>query len=92
MVMVVGLVVFNGGVLSGTTAATAAGWMMPVAAGITAAGVAWALTRPREEEPDERQHALAGCAACGGTVFDEWRLCPHCGALLEDERDRTRTA
>jgi len=91
--LVVALVLTNGGMLSQTTAASNAGWLMPVAAGLTAAGVAWTLTRVRSNSSDDAadEHTVTACTTCGGSVFDEWRLCPHCGTMLSRSR-RARSA
>ncbi len=73
-----------GGALVSTTAATTAGWMVPLTAGITVAFAAWRLSRTRGPgvssgvELHEKK-----CSTCGGVVFEEWRLCPHCGAMIE---------
>ncbi|HET6350761.1 MAG TPA: hypothetical protein VFG89_01350 [Coriobacteriia bacterium] len=56
----------------------------PLLAGLVLGVVSWALmTGPIEEEPESLGEQEA-CRSCGGTVMSEWRLCPHCGAILSD--------
>lgn len=63
--------------------ATAAGWLVPIAAGALTAFVAWALengrpTRAGRTSCDWRTTGVS-CPECGGLLRTEWRLCPHCG-------------
>lgn len=73
-----------GGALGSTTAATSAGWMVPVAAGLTVAWTVWKLVPP-VDSPVQASTELREvvCESCGGAVFTDWRLCPHCGALID---------
>lgn len=62
------------------------GWLLPIGAGLLAARLAWRLTRGgRRSGPSGAVHTECRCPSCGGPVFSEWRLCPHCGALLESD-------
>lgn len=70
-----------------TTAAEHYGWLVPVVAGFTVAGVAWALLTSRSA-PDDVTHIVSRCECeeCGGTVLGDWRLCPHCGYRFPDNK------
>lgn len=81
-----GLLVLNSGSdLVGSTAATAAGWMIPMLAGVVAGGVAWALLM--EDGAGTRADVVLGgrCPDCGRSLAEEWRLCPYCGAMTHVE-------
>ncbi len=41
-------------------------------------------SRPIGEDNTNEFNATP-CAACGSPLIDEWRLCPHCGQMLECE-------
>lgn len=56
----------------------------PLLAGLVIGIVSWALMAgPVEDEP-ESLGEQGVCGTCGGNVLSEWRLCPHCGAILSD--------
>lgn len=84
VVLIVMAVVLAGRGLGTATAAATAGWVVPVAAGVTIAWAVWRLAGAREEADftAKELHELE-CRACGGAVFADWRLCPHCGALID---------
>ena len=73
--------------LSGSTAATAAGWTIPVLAGIVAGVVAWVLLIEDRSRQEEGSGLAPRCSDCGRPMADEWRLCPYCGALNESEAE-----
>lgn len=64
------------------TVSTGLGWTVPVVAGLTASGLAWALTVSAHGRQGRTRVAASVCPACGGTVMDDWRLCPHCGQRI----------
>lgn len=70
-------------------------WLLAVVTGVFAALLAWSLLSPRNHEDlaDGERHAQVQCPDCGGVVYEDWRLCPHCGARTQDESTPTpRTA
>ena len=58
-------------------------WVAPVFAGASVGIVAWLVLSSMPEEPDVYTHTESACPACGRAVLDDWRLCPHCGTLIE---------
>ncbi len=61
------------------------GWLVPLVAGILIGAITLVLLggRSSDEREDETPVATSECAACGGSILTDWRMCPHCGALLE---------
>lgn len=76
---------FNRGTgFSFCTATTGLGWTVPLITGLLIAGVVVLLLGSAEdttEAPPELRSST--CSACGTSIIDEWRMCPHCGELLE---------
>ena len=69
----------------GCTGLTPFGWIIPLVAGIVL-GLVVMLLMEHEEQNDQDGQSPARlrattCASCNGPVIDEWRLCPHCGAM-----------
>lgn len=78
-------IVNAGSGLSGTTGATPLGWTVPLIAGALVGAVAWLLLS--EDPPELTAEAFSStCGACGAAVRDDWRLCPYCGAIVDDPR------
>lgn len=70
-------------VLSMARAVPAApGWGFALVAGTLVALVALLLLEP-VAEPTTPDLVASSCVACGKPTIEEWRLCPHCGRLLE---------
>lgn len=71
--------------LAVTPAVTAAiGWMIGVA--WVSAGALMLLLLSRDDVPDPTPSVgIERCRACGMAIAADWRLCPHCGTLIEDE-------
>ena len=67
--IVVAVVLADGGLDTATAAATA-GWIVPVAAGVTIAWTVWRLAGARDatEFTAKELHEVE-CRACGGAVF-----------------------
>ncbi len=60
-------------------------WIVPIAAGFLVGGVAWALLATGDRLPSRvRVH----CTACGASILEGWRICPHCGHFVGDVTDR----
>ncbi len=60
------------------------GWVVPLAAGLVIGGIALVLLGTTDDAKDEADDLEAAtCASCGSPIIAEWRLCPHCGSLLE---------
>jgi DNA-directed RNA polymerase subunit RPC12/RpoP len=62
-------------------------WLLSVVTGIAAAWFAWTFAAPVDsaEHSDIGNHTMVQCPECGGAVYSEWRLCPHCGARVPEE-------
>ncbi len=68
-------------------ASTPFGWAATMLAGLVLLVVSVALVRSAgkgmRSVDDVAQ--TADCMACGSPIVEGWRICPHCGALLECE-------
>lgn len=86
LLLVVVVTLANGpGGFSQSTAATAFGWTVPLIAGTLVGVTAWLLL---SRSPSARHTANSRrCDACGANVQSQWRLCPHCGAILGSGSD-----
>lgn len=62
-------------------------WVLAGVALVLSAGAAWVLLPGGGESTAELSGDHPVCQACGGSVRADWRLCPHCGALLTDEAE-----
>jgi hypothetical protein len=60
-------------------------WAVPVVAGVAAGALAWLVLDGVHADDDLPSHSVAACQACGRPMLDDWRLCPHCGALVGRE-------
>ncbi len=69
------------------TATTGAGWVLPLVSGVLVLGLAWSLSRGGHARTESRSSAHHACEACGGTVFGDWRMCPHCGQRFSECTD-----
>ncbi len=58
-------------------------WMVSVLAGMLLGLVGLLLFEPPIDAPGSDVLKDTSCAACGKQIIEEWRLCPHCGQLLE---------
>lgn len=79
------------GGFAGSTAATPMGWTIPLIAGVMVGGLAWLLladSHAQEPSRGEPPHSVA-CATCGKSCLETWRLCPHCGTLIGEGRNRS---
>lgn len=67
------------------TGTTGIGWVVPLIGGLVIGAVSLALLGSEKDEqpPDEIGLRSSSCPSCGSSILDEWRLCPHCGQLLE---------
>jgi hypothetical protein len=75
-----------------TGSATAAyGWIIPIITGAVIGLVAFLLldADPVERKPPVEIRSTA-CSECGAEINDDWRMCPHCGTMLEDEEKASR--
>lgn len=57
-------------------------WGLALIVGTLCALVALLLLEPGSEFTDA-DPVVSSCAACGKPMLAEWRLCPHCGQMLE---------
>jgi hypothetical protein len=67
------------------TATTGLGWLVPLVSGLTVAMLSAVLLTGRSRSYGDDVGIKCRCSACQGRVLDGWRLCPHCGALLDSE-------
>lgn len=90
LLLVLVVTVTNGpGGFSESTAAAAFGWTVPLIAGTLVGITAWLLL---SRSPSARHTANSRrCDACGANVQSQWRLCPHCGAILGSASDPERS-
>lgn len=80
------LALLNGGTgFTSCTAMTGIGWIVPLVAGLIIGGVALLLLdMPHSSGGASTEQLQAStCASCGSPIISEWRMCPHCGDLLE---------
>lgn len=80
------LALLNGGTgFTSCTAMTGIGWIVPLVAGLIIGGVALLLLdMPHSSAETSAEELRAStCASCGSPIISEWRMCPHCGDLLE---------
>lgn len=63
--------------------AVSAEWIAPVIAGVAAGALAWLVLDRPPVEIAQPEREMFTCPSCSSTMLDGWRLCPHCGALLE---------
>ncbi len=68
---------------SGCTGTTAYGWMALLLAASIIGGLAWVLLGQESGSDRPGSSAAVPCPSCGGDVLCEWRLCPHCGVMLD---------
>ncbi|MDP2182739.1 MAG: hypothetical protein Q8K99_09250 [Actinomycetota bacterium] len=74
----------TGGGIGGCTSTAAFRWFVPLLAAAVIGGVAIMLLEGSPSESASTDTLQSGtCAVCGSAIMDEWKLCPHCGALLE---------
>ncbi len=65
-------------------ASTTPVWSAVLIMGTLAALVVLLILEPQSgSESEERELVISSCPACGKSTIDEWRLCPHCGQMLE---------
>lgn len=71
---------------SGCTGTSRFGWMAPLLAASIIGGLAWILLG--QDVRIEQSHApeAVPCPVCGRDVLGMWRLCPHCGTMLEGSK------
>lgn len=59
-------------------------WVLPLIAGASVGVAAWLVLGTIPEETEDRfRPSESACPWCGKPVRDDWRLCPHCGNLIE---------
>jgi len=84
------VLLFAGPGLGSGSVATPIAWYLPLVAGVSIAGLTWAMLSAEAREPDADvgRGVDSCCASCGGTIRSEWRLCPHCGERLNSDEAR----
>ena len=60
-------------------------WLVALVAGVLIGAVTLILLESRQSARGDEDSSLASaeCPACGNPILEEWRLCPHCGELLQ---------
>lgn len=91
-VLMLGVIAFvNGGLgFAECTGTARAGWIVLLIGGIVIGLASLALLGSGNEADRTRETTTlhsSTCVACGNSILDEWRLCPHCGQLLECSTD-----
>jgi len=71
---------------AGCTGTTQFGWMAPILAASIIGGLAWILLGQDARVDQPRTPEAVSCPACGREVLGMWRLCPHCGTMLDGEK------
>jgi hypothetical protein len=85
LLAVLAFVNVDGGVIAGTSSETL-GWIVPIVAGAVIGAVAFLLLDDGSRaEGGERELRPSTCRACGSDTIAEWRICPHCGEILDRE-------
>jgi predicted RNA-binding Zn-ribbon protein involved in translation (DUF1610 family) len=71
----------------GDSSAASFGWIIPVVAG-TVIGVVAFLLLDSDRSATEADVGLKSttCSACGAEIIEDWRMCPDCGEVLDEER------
>jgi hypothetical protein len=84
--VVLAAVTFLGETYSPDSTTAAYGWIIPIITGAVIGLVAFLLL-DTEDVASGTDVGLrsTSCASCGAEVIDEWRMCPHCGAMLDGE-------
>jgi len=83
------LLVNAGSGFAGCTSATQFGWVAPLLAASIIGALAWVLLSQHRTLDDDDPHAASiECPECGQTVMGEWRMCPHCGEVLDPQYPR----
>ena len=73
---------------AGSTAASTFGWVLPIMLGAIGVALARSLIQGRRVDSEAFAGHSCNCAACGGSVLVDWRLCPHCGEPLSTEESK----
>lgn len=60
-------------------------WIVPIVAGASVGVCAWLVLKALPEDTEASTHTEEACPACGRLILDDWRLCPHCGTLVEPD-------
>lgn len=83
-----------GDLLAACTLSSPLGWTVPVTIALVAAAV-WRLLAARARTPDRTRQVEPTevvCGSCGRSVFSDWRLCPYCAAVLDEDPMRAEPA
>jgi len=76
----------HGAGFASCTAMTGFGWTVPLMAGLIIGGVSLLLL---DGTGDDSHAAFTDgsltttCSSCGSPIRADWRMCPHCGSMLE---------
>lgn len=57
-------------------------WVVPVIAGAAVGALAWLVLDGLPDEDDGESSSGFTCRVCGHPMLDDWRMCPHCGAVI----------
>lgn len=65
------------------------GWAAPLLALSVLGGATWFLLgQRRTDQGDRTSYEAVPCSACGREVLGQWRMCPYCGAMLDQSPHR----
>ncbi|PKQ29120.1 MAG: hypothetical protein CVT60_07015 [Actinobacteria bacterium HGW-Actinobacteria-10] len=92
-VLMLGVLAYvNGGLQFADCTGTArAGWIVPLIGGLVIGLASLVLLKPGDDvniPGSGHQVHTSTCVSCGSPILQEWRLCPHCGQLMECSTDR----
>ena len=62
-------------------------WLLALVTGVVTASFAWSFASSEldESEDEAEAHHQVQCPFCGGALYTDWRLCPHCGERIIDD-------
>lgn len=74
----------SGGGVDKSSAHPVLAWALPLFAAGISGGVSWLVLSGDGTTTADTTAGTVLCEACGNPVKRDWRLCPYCGALVEE--------
>lgn len=88
-VVVAAALVVAGAVREAGTLTSVLGWVAPILAGVAVGFIADIILESREDGESSGERVRV-CEACGAELLDDWRMCPTCGAFVDEETKSSR--